>query len=96
MAKEVFVETPIGAQPGYPHPPGRNRSAIGAAATCLIRGLVRGLRVKKRLGQGLPRLSGAGLVLQLVTPPACHSPGRLEFRKSRWRGHLRGRALNDS
>jgi hypothetical protein len=80
LAKEVFVETPIGAQPGYPHPPGRNRSAIGAAATCLIRGLVRGLRVKKRL----------------VTPPACHSPGRLEFRKSRWRGHLRGRALNDS
>jgi hypothetical protein len=96
-AKEVFVETHNGAQPGHPQPPGRNRPAIGAAATCLIRWLGPGTSRKKAPQAGIPPpLCGAALVLHVAAPPTCHSPGSLEFRKSRWRGHLRGRALNDS
>jgi hypothetical protein len=53
-----------------PHPPGRNRLAIGATATCLLRWLGPGLRVKQRLGQGLPPLSGAAPVLQHAARPA--------------------------
>lgn len=36
-------------------------------------GLVRGLRVTKQLGQGLPTLSGAALVLQLAAPAVANS-----------------------
>jgi hypothetical protein len=79
---------------GPPHPPGMNRFAIGAAAAWLIRWVGPAPR-KKTPGAGIAPLSRAAVVLQLVAPPACH-PGLLEFRKSRWRGHLRGRAFNDT
>jgi hypothetical protein len=95
FAKDTFVEMANGAQPRHPFRQARTASALAPAA-CLIRWLGPGASRRTPLGAGIAPISGAALVLQLVALSTCHSPGRLEFRKSRWRGHLRGRALKDS
>jgi hypothetical protein len=96
FAKEPFAETPNGEKPGNPNRRGRDRSAIGAAATCLIRWLGTGASSKKVPRAGIaPALRGR-LGFAANSPSDLPLPGRLEFRKSRSRGHLRGRALKDS
>jgi hypothetical protein len=70
--------------------------AIGAAAACLMRWLGPGApRKKNAWAADCPALPGRrGFAAS--SPSSLPLPGLLEFRKSRWRGHLRGRALNDS